>query len=200
MQEIEVNLADVKSFRLCQSFRLLFDMNIFADDIIDLNHQIHITCVLSLFLQFIIDRSDCIISFPGKDIHIFPICILHQPVQFAGIGLEFFLFLQCNRNCICCYLHQMELFKILCMDDRLQRTAMLCQKGFSHIQNLVNSGDQLFLIYRGIAAAAAEIRCVVRQRLSQCFHDTDIIHDQSIALSLCNTVGTGDGLHECMSL
>ena len=195
-QEIEVNLADVKPFGLCQTFRLLFDMNIFADDIIDLNHQIHIACMLSLFLQFIINRSDCIISFPGNDIHIFPVCILHQPVQFAGIGLEFFLFLQCNRNCICCHLHQMELFKILCMDDRLQRTAMLCQKGFSHIQNLVNSGDQLFLVYRGISPATSEIRCVICQCLSQCFHDTDIIHDQTIALSFRNTVGTGDGLHQ----
>ena len=55
MQQIKVNLGDVKALRLHQPFRCWLQGKAFTDDPIDLNHQIRVVRVLPLCLQFLVN-------------------------------------------------------------------------------------------------------------------------------------------------
>ena len=78
---------------------------------------------------------------------------------------------------------------------------MTQQKVLSGGDGIQNTGNQRFLIYRWVCPAlATHIGGIVRQGLSQGLHDSDVIHDQAVALPLCHPVGPGDGLHQGVGL
>ena len=68
-------------------------MDVLADDIVDLHHQIHIRGCFSFFLQFAVDGGNCLISRAHFWCNIPAIGIFHQPNELSGVSLEGFLFL-----------------------------------------------------------------------------------------------------------
>ena len=62
-KQVKVNLADIKLPGRNDSFCRLFNLNILADDVVDLHHQFHIGDCFSLFLQLAIDSRNGLISF-----------------------------------------------------------------------------------------------------------------------------------------
>ena len=77
---------------------------------------------------------------------------------------------------------------------------MLGEKRFCIFNYFMDPFDKDILIQRGIDAYTAPINRVIRQSLSECFDDADIIHDQPVAFPLGNTVCASNRLHQRVRL
>ena len=76
---------------------------------------------------------------------------------------------------------------------------MFCQKAVRFSNDRANTLNQLRFIHRWVNARRAILADrIICQSLAQRLYDTNIVHDQAIALALRNTVCTSDGLHQGM--
>ena len=174
-------------------------MDVLVDDAVDLHHQVGIVRVFSLLLQALVDGENCV--FPGAHgiVHIVRVCVAEQPRQFRRIGLEGFLGFQRLAHRVDCILYKAHLFKVLCVHQFLQPEPVFCQKAVRFSDDRANTLDQLRFIHRWINTRRAVLADrIICQSLAQRLYDTNIVHDQAVALALRNTVCTSNSLHQGM--
>ena len=171
-------------------------MNILTDDVVDLYHQVNIGCRLTLFLQFTIDGSNCLILLSDIQLDIFPVGILHQADEFGGIGLEGFLLLDAGGYRICRSLQQRQLFEIPGIDQCSQVETVPIQKRLRCSNGFQNTGNQFILIDGRIGTTVSgDVSCIVSKSFPQSLDNANVIDNQAITLALCQTVSAGNRLH-----